>query len=106
AETPSGLFVIRQLDFLRHSSLPAHLSHSPITKSRLPSTAGTSLTRQPGRSSCRILRFTKDGARIFSRYGTPPPLLLMQKPSSPLGFSAAKYTSPTGASSPSVTTIK
>ena len=54
-----------------------HLSHSPITKSRLPSTAGTSLTRQPGKSSGRILRFTKDGARIFNRYGTPPPLLLM-----------------------------
>src|SRR6266403_318100 len=54
-----------------------HLSHSPMTKSRLPSTAGTSLTMQPGSSSGRILRFTNDGARIFSRYGTPPPLLLM-----------------------------
>ena len=30
-----------------------------MTKSRLPSTAGTSLTRQPGKSSGRILRFTK-----------------------------------------------
>src|SRR4030095_3551961 len=59
---------------LRHSH---HLSHSPITKSRLPSTAGTSLTRQPGKSSGRILRLTNDGARIFNRYGTPPPLLLM-----------------------------
>src|SRR3954451_2065773 len=54
-----------------------YLSHSPITKSRLPSTAGTSLIRQPGSSSGRILRFTNEGARIFSRYGTPPPLLLM-----------------------------
>jgi len=54
-----------------------HLSHSPITKSRLPSTAGTSLTMQPGRSSGRMLRLTNDGARIFSRCATPPPLLLM-----------------------------
>src|SRR5438094_10564809 len=62
---------------IRHSSLSPYLSHSPITKSRLPNTAGTSLTMQPGRSSGRILRFTNDGARIFNRYGTPPPLLLM-----------------------------
>src|SRR6266542_5636855 len=62
---------------IRHSSCSHHLSHSPITKSRLPSTAGTSLTMQPGSSSGRILRFTNDGARIFNRYGTPPPLLLM-----------------------------
>src|SRR5215469_5746838 len=54
-----------------------HLSHSPMTKSRLPKTAGTSLTMQPGRSAGRMLRFTNDGARIFNRYGTPPPLLLM-----------------------------
>ena len=60
-----------------HRSHSGHLSHSPITKSRLPRTAGTSLTRQPGKSSGRMLRFTKDGARIFNRYGTPPPLLLM-----------------------------
>src|SRR5207247_7759289 len=63
---------------IRHSSLSHHLSHSPMTKSRLPSTAGTSLTMQPGKSSGRILRLTNDGARIFSRYGTPPPLLLMR----------------------------
>src|SRR5205085_1707894 len=62
---------------IRHSSLSPYLSHSPMTKSRLPNTAGTSLTMQFGRSSGRILRFTNDGARIFNRYGTPPPLLLM-----------------------------
>src|SRR6476469_5356367 len=62
---------------IRHSSFSHHLSHSPMTKSRLPSTAGTSLTMQPGSNSGRILRFANDGARIFSRYGTPPPLLLM-----------------------------
>src|ERR1051325_3659541 len=62
---------------IRHLAFSLHLSHSPMTKSRLPSTAGTSLTMQPGRSSGRMLRFTNDGARIFNRYGTPPPLLLM-----------------------------
>jgi hypothetical protein len=67
----------RNSEHRSHGSHSAHLSHSPITKSRLPSTAGTSLTKQPGKSSGRILRFTKDGARIFNRYGTPPPLLLM-----------------------------
>src|SRR5437867_3895728 len=59
---------------LRHSH---HLSHSPMTKSRLPSTAGTSLIMQPGSNSGKMLRFTNDGARILSRCGTPPPLLLM-----------------------------
>ncbi len=67
----------RSSEHRSHRSHVDHLSHSPITKSRLPSTAGTSLTRQPGKSSGRILRFTKDGARIFNRYGTPPPLLLI-----------------------------
>src|SRR2546428_795814 len=66
---------------IRHSSLPAHLSHSPITKSRLPSTAGTSLTMQPGSSSGRILRFTNDGARIFSRGGGVPYRLKIRAPS-------------------------
>src|SRR3954451_17640958 len=65
--------------FLRKSIITSsnHLSHSPITKSRLPRTATTSLIEQPGKSSGRILRFTNDGARIFKRCGTPPPLLLM-----------------------------
>src|SRR6266581_5799221 len=62
---------------IRHLSLFNHLSHSPMTKSRLPSTAGTSLTMQPGSNSGKMLRFTNDGARIFNRCGTPPPLLLM-----------------------------
>src|SRR6266571_2389405 len=69
--------LVRHSSFGFHSSLSPYLSHSPMTKSRLPNTAGTSLTMQPGRSSGRMLRLTNDGARIFSRYGTPPPLLLI-----------------------------
>src|SRR6266571_7072104 len=74
---PLSLFGFPSSLGIRHSSLSHYLSHSPMTKSRLPSTAGTSLTMHPGRSSGRMLRFTNDGARIFKRYGTPPPLLLM-----------------------------
>src|SRR5437773_2272593 len=54
-----------------------HRSHSPITKSKLPKIATTSLIMQPGSNSDRILRLTNDGARILSRCGTPPPRLLM-----------------------------
>src|SRR6516225_10726038 len=44
-----------------------YLSDSPMTKSRLPSIATTSLIMWPGRILGRMLRLTKDGARIFSR---------------------------------------
>src|SRR5439155_226064 len=54
-----------------------HRSHSPITKSKLPKIATTSLIMQPGSNSGRMLRLTNDGARILSRCGTPPPRLLM-----------------------------
>ena len=53
----------------------AHRSHSPITKSMLPRTAGTSLTVCPGKRVLRIPRLQKDGARILRRWGTPPPRL-------------------------------
>ena len=56
---------------------PAYRSHSPITKSREPRMATTSLIMWPGRIFGRMERFTKDGARIFSRCGVPPPLLAM-----------------------------
>ena len=54
-----------------------HRSHSPITKSSDPKIATTSLIMCPGRVCDRILRFANEGARIFNRYGTPPPLLKM-----------------------------
>lgn len=50
-------------------------SHSPITKSMLPRMLTTSLTKWPGMIFWQMLRFTNDGARIFNRYGTPPPRL-------------------------------
>src|SRR6185369_11714194 len=53
----------------------AHRSHSPMTKSKEPRMATTSLTMCPGRMCGRMLRFTNDGARILRRYGVPPPLL-------------------------------
>src|ERR1700751_3201467 len=49
-----------------------YLSDSPMTKSKLPSIATTSLIMWPGRILGRMLRFTKEGARIFNRCGTPP----------------------------------
>src|SRR5437867_1103589 len=54
-----------------------HRSHSPMTKSKEPRIATTSLIMWPGKSQGKMLRFTKDGARIFNRWGVPPPLLLM-----------------------------
>src|SRR5579859_1806023 len=44
-----------------------HRSHSPMTKSKEPRMATTSLTIWPGKICGRMLRFTNDGARIFSR---------------------------------------
>ena len=55
----------------------SHRSHSPITKSNDPKIAVISLTMCPGNRCDKMLRFTNDGARIFIRYGVPPPLLLM-----------------------------
>jgi hypothetical protein len=52
-------------------------SHSPITKSSEPRIATTSLIMWPGRIFERIERLQKEGLRIFSRCGVPPPLLLM-----------------------------
>src|SRR6266850_5354717 len=52
-----------------------HRSHSPITKSNDPRIATTSLTMWPGRILGKMLRFTNDGARIFNRWGVPPPRL-------------------------------
>src|SRR5689334_8953025 len=52
-----------------------HRSHSPITKSKEPKIATTSLTMCPGSSFGKMLKFTNEGARIFSRCGVPPPLL-------------------------------
>src|SRR5712691_10810650 len=52
-----------------------HRSHSPMTKSIEPRMATTSLTMCPGKSRGKMLRFTNEGARIFSRWGVPPPLL-------------------------------
>ena len=37
-----------------------------MTKSRLPRTATTSLSKQPGKSSGKMLKFTNDGDRIFN----------------------------------------
>src|ERR1035437_3408693 len=54
-----------------------HRSHSPMTKSKEPRTATMSLSMCPGNSQDRMLKFTNEGARIFSRCGVPPPLLLM-----------------------------
>ncbi len=54
-----------------------HRSHSPITKSSDPKIATVSLIMCPGSTFGRMLRFTNDGARIFIRYGVPPPRLLM-----------------------------
>ena len=36
-----------------------------------------SLIMWPGSRCDRMLRFTNDGERIFSRYGVPPPRLMM-----------------------------
>src|SRR5439155_9133980 len=54
-----------------------HRSHSPITKSSEPRMLTASLIMCPGKTAGNTLRFTNDGARIFSRCGVPPPLLSM-----------------------------
>jgi len=56
-----------------HPGAP-YRSHSPITKSSEPRMATTSLIMWPGKILGRMLRFTKEGLRIFSRCGVPPPL--------------------------------
>ncbi len=64
-------------DLLRQPSALPYRSHSPKTMSTEPRMATISPTIWPGISFGRMLRFTKDGARIFRRWGTPPPLLLI-----------------------------
>src|SRR5207244_11100302 len=57
--------------------LAFHRSHSPMTKSNEPRMLTASLIMWPGKTAGNTLRFTNDGARIFSRCGVPPPLLWM-----------------------------
>src|SRR5436305_6921959 len=71
-------FIWNLLNVIRNYFIhPFHRSHSPMTKSNEPKMATTSLTMCPGSSFGKLLRFTNDGDRIFSRYAVPPPLLLM-----------------------------
>src|SRR5688572_30457101 len=59
---------LRRADFhgiCRHRR--AHRSHSPITKSKEPRMATVSLIMCPGSKRDKMLRFTNEGARIFSR---------------------------------------
>src|SRR5262245_11157215 len=71
----AGLSLRQTWDWL--SDRRVHRSHSPITKSSEPRIAVTSLTIWPGSRCDRMLRLQNDGARILSRCGVPPPLLLM-----------------------------
>src|ERR1035438_1143613 len=70
------LFAQRVRNWLQGVDL-AHRSHSPMTKSNEPRIATTSLSMCFGNNQERMLKFTNEGERIFSRCGVPPPLLLM-----------------------------
>src|SRR6202021_4157640 len=66
-------------------------STSPRTMSRVPITAITSATMAPRHITSSACRFTKDGGRTRTRYGSVEPSLTMKYPSSPFGASIEGY---------------
>jgi len=61
------VLLILSMSHMAFMTYNAYRSHSPITKSKLPRMAGTSLSMWPGRILLRMLRFTNEGLRIFIR---------------------------------------